>query len=271
MALTVDCTATRHTSEQLVTDTPSRRVWVQTTTIECTAGRHDTLAALKIHGCCCPPASRLGNTYEKRRRCGAVAPSCDATGARRRLQALAVDGWTAPTLAAQLGLHDVTVSQIRRGAVPTVFGATANKIAALYAQLAGQSGPSDRTRGYAARHHWHPYTAWDDTTIDDPTADPATDLRCLIGVENVDEVLVERFVAGFPCQQLNKAERYAAYTVMRERGVSCAEIARRLKLSGQTQTAYRTRHERETGNVDRQSVALRRQDQARVDSEQVTA
>jgi hypothetical protein len=97
----------------------------------------------------------------------------DATGARRRLQALAAIGWDSRTLAARLRQkHPTTVQHVRSGRQPRLRRSTAAKIAALFDELWDQPGPSDRARLDAAQRRWAPPMAWDDESIDDPAVRP---------------------------------------------------------------------------------------------------
>ena len=93
----------------------------------------------------------------------------DATGSRRRLQALAVNGWPTRNLAAQLGHnHPTTVQDIAAGKTPTIRLRTMEAIRDLYEQLWDQSGPSQRTASIAKAKGWLPALAWDDDLIDRP-------------------------------------------------------------------------------------------------------
>jgi len=104
-----------------------------------------------------------------------------ATGTRRRLQALMVNGWPAAGLAARIGLDATSLSRIADGAQDEVTGATADAVAHLYDRLWDWFPPPDTpgaraeaaaTRALARRRHWAPALAWDDDRIDDPTATP---------------------------------------------------------------------------------------------------
>jgi hypothetical protein len=107
-----------------------------------------------------------------------AATVIDATGTIRRLQALVAAGWPQQHLAAALGM------------TPTNFGAairrdrtivrTARAVQALYDAYwradpiehgASRAGVT-RARRHAAASGWAPVGAWDEETIDDPTATP---------------------------------------------------------------------------------------------------
>lgn len=101
----------------------------------------------------------------------------DATGSRRRLQALAVNGWSTRNLAAQLGHnHPTTVQDITAGKTPTVRLRTKDAIRDLYEELWDQPGPSQRTAAIAKAKGWLPALAWDDDLIDKPEHE-ADDVR----------------------------------------------------------------------------------------------
>jgi len=104
--------------------------------------------------------------------------SIDATGTRRRLQALMVASWPQHHLAARLGTTDATVRNLLQS--PQVTVAKARAVRALYDEL-WRAAPADhgidaqarsRARNHALRSGWAPVGAWDDDTIDDPGAQP---------------------------------------------------------------------------------------------------
>jgi hypothetical protein len=104
-----------------------------------------------------------------------VSKWVDAAGTRRRLQALAVSGWSSTRLAPMLGVGDQTVSMLTSGQRRLVTGATARAVARLYDELWDQKPPA-RTKSErqsvklaqrrAAEHGWLPAVVWDDDLID---------------------------------------------------------------------------------------------------------
>lgn len=97
----------------------------------------------------------------------------DATGSRRRLQALAVLGWSAREIAARLGrLDHQTYLNVQSGRTTVVRQHTVDDIARLYDDLWDKPGPSKRARTIALGKGWVPPLAWDDDAIDDPAATP---------------------------------------------------------------------------------------------------
>lgn len=90
--------------------------------------------------------------------------ACD--GSRRRVQALATQGWSAARIAERLG---TTRQAVHRSLARTHISARkAAAIAELYDELADQTGPDLREQRAAVRRGWAPPAAWDEDTIDDP-------------------------------------------------------------------------------------------------------
>lgn len=100
------------------------------------------------------------------------ARDIDATGTRRRIQALVAIGYNYPTLGRHIGLHGDAVGRIARGENPVVRTSTAEATAVAYRQLSRTPGRSVRARFLAAGQGWHGPLAWDD--IDNPAAVPET-------------------------------------------------------------------------------------------------
>lgn len=193
-------------------DEPSLRVWTVTTTIRCTADRHDTMTAYKNHRCRCPEATRKVVDYDRRRDAGLVHPSQPATMTMRRLQALATLGWPADQLAPLIKRNPVSVSQIRRGAHQMVTGTTALAVHQVYRRLHKTAGPSDRTRAYAARQGW---------TLPSP----------VLMFLDIDEVAVARACAGARVE-LTRGERLdAVYRLRVHRGLGYDAIAELLHVA----------------------------------------
>jgi hypothetical protein len=95
-----------------------------------------------------------------------------AAGTARRLRALVAVGYLQQTLAERLGVKPTWVSFLTGEGNSLVLVATARRVEALYNELSATPGPSDRARRYAAKHGWAVPAAWDEDTIDDPTATP---------------------------------------------------------------------------------------------------
>ncbi|MFD8144762.1 hypothetical protein [Streptomyces sp. NPDC059708] len=104
----------------------------------------------------------------------------DGTGTRRRLQALVAAGWSFTALASEIGIHAHCLGDMARAANLTAGNARRVKVAyrrllqTTPAQLGVTSQAQALARRVANRENWHGPLAWDDTTIDDPTAQPET-------------------------------------------------------------------------------------------------
>ncbi|WP_405964788.1 hypothetical protein OG713_34630 [Streptomyces sp. NBC_00723] len=99
----------------------------------------------------------------------------DATGTRRRIEALRAIGWSARALADASGAGETSIERICLGQ-PTVRATVAARIATAYMKLhrspPAPSRSATRARNYAISNGWAPPGAWDDDTIDDPNAQP---------------------------------------------------------------------------------------------------
>ena len=102
----------------------------------------------------------------------------DATGTRRRLQALVAIGFPFMRLGEHLPIHPNQVHYVASGR--RVQAKTARAVADLYDQLWNQDpanygirpSTSLKVKRYAEAKGWAPPAAWDDDTIDDPDAQP---------------------------------------------------------------------------------------------------
>lgn len=104
----------------------------------------------------------------------------DATGTRRRLQALNVNGWSTNDLGHELGCTGTNVAAIMRDPAK-VTATTALAVRDLYDRLWDAPPPARTGKALGARvrmtraaraRGWAPPMAWDTDTIDDPTARP---------------------------------------------------------------------------------------------------
>ncbi|RRD03201.1 hypothetical protein EII34_14940 [Arachnia propionica] len=132
-----------------------------------------------------PPRTQV--TREVAEKLLAVAPELaegalvDATGTRRRIQALAAIGWTLAELGDRLGIRRSNM-RLHKPDLRHVTEGTRRAVVALYDELWDQppAGPSgDRMRAWAASLGWVPPMAWDDDRIDDPRARAAGGLSSM--------------------------------------------------------------------------------------------
>lgn len=150
----------------------------------------------------------------------------DATGTLRRLHALHARGWSRRALADELGVANYALSYIEeRG---TVTGSMARAIRALYDRLWDQAPPSvtqqeraavTSTLRWAERNWWQPPAAWDDETIDDPTARPHGKIRArLTATQRLDELLF-LVRAGTPLEEALTRTGYSEWSNARTSAV----------------------------------------------------
>jgi len=199
----------------------------------CRARRHHTASAYS-RGCRCADAREAWRLYSKRRREGRQPPFLrDATGTRRRLQALVAIGWPTAALAARLGIPPTEVSRLCHHA-HRVHPHTATRVIRLYTQLSMHPGPSGRARRRGEVTGWAPPLAWEDNTLDDPAATPAGQHceRPRPRPHDIDEVAVLRACDGNPPRPLTVAERVQAVRRLTAAGHTDADIAGRLRLGG---------------------------------------
>lgn len=135
----------------------------------------------KEHGCRCEDCrhwSREHAYYRNHMQKAGKPLIIDATGTHRRIQAMVAVGWSLPEIAERLGMNRTYPKVIL--AKPTITRRIALKVARLYDELAmtprvpppGWAPHVARTKSFARRKGWVSALAWDDETIDDPTAKP---------------------------------------------------------------------------------------------------
>ena len=177
-----------------------------------------------------------------------------ATGSRRRLQALAVAGWSIPALSARTALPKRTLRAVLTGQAVSV--ATATRVAALFARLRDTSPPASSAEERAAiaavtaqarAAAWRPPYAWEDIDMDsdrenampDPTnSATGPDQRPASSADLLDEVAIERAMRGEP-MPLTDAERRAAVARLTERGRSVQRIAELLHMNHRAVVRWR--------------------------------
>ena len=96
----------------------------------------------------------------------ATAGRRDATGTRRRLQALAVNGWTVEELGRQMGVSFVTLAAYQRGESRHIHARLWHAITDGYERLEYRSGPSKEATRRALARGWHRPAMWDDPETD---------------------------------------------------------------------------------------------------------
>jgi hypothetical protein len=193
----------------------------------------------KCDACRRAHAARFQSYYRRRYLNRGRPLLVDATGTRRRLQALAVIGWGTGQLAGQAGVTPTAVKQwMHRGQVQPH---TAARVADLYDRLWDKPGPSAKARAHAVKSGWAPPLAWDEGSIDDPQARANRGWRAIRdGKRAFDEIAVEEAMRGRRVH-LRPVERAEAVRQLTALGLSAAEISRRLGVAARSATRIRTR------------------------------
>ena len=164
----------------------------------------------------------------------------DATGTRRRLQALIAIGWPAELLAAQLSRRPNSLCRSMTG--ESVTASTAHDVATLYERLwnsppprmtSEQRAAADAAQAHAAARGWLPPLAWDDIDTD-PTPPPA--IADASQRNDMDEIAVERALAGdhITYDDLTTVEQHEVVRRLTARGSSIRDIAAQLGTTKRT-------------------------------------
>lgn len=156
----------------------------------------------------------------------------DATGTRRRIQALVAIGHPMAHIAREVGVGVDAIGRIARGEKTQVRATTADTVTAVYRRLSLRPGPSPRARTIAAGHGWSGPLAWDADAIDDPSTEPETDPDTKPRREQPEDV----------------AEEIQHLTLL---GESDEEIARRLGKTPDRVRELRKLHTRNTPDPSR--------------------
>jgi hypothetical protein len=162
----------------------------------------------------------------------------DATGTRRRLQALVAIGWTQAALAIELSRS--TTSLTRTMSSEAVTAQTARQVSDLFERLwdmrpqhatYDELAATEAARALAASHGWPPPMAWDNIDTDpSPYADPPD------VTNDLDEIAIERAEAGdgVRLEHLTLAEQNEVVRRLTERGKSIRDIADQLSTTKRT-------------------------------------
>lgn len=157
----------------------------------------------------------------------------DSTGAVRRIQALVALGWSQSKIATRLGILRSNFTVLAQGRTGITV-AHDKAVRALYDEWSMQLPPqaewrdkiaANRSRNYASAHGWVPPLAWDDESIDDPSAGPY--VTSDEGAAAVDEAAIERRMLGDKSARLRPVDRAELVRRMLARGVTRNEIERR--------------------------------------------
>lgn len=153
-------------------------------------------------------------------------------GVVRRLQALAVAGWTRARLAHELGISTSHLARVYAGRIS--FHRLALRVVSVFERLRVQeadSTPAARiTRGRALARGWLGPDAWTNSAIDDPAGRPLT-RRSRARVEDLEWMLATGECLAGACERLaiepealhrhlRRAERLDLWRRLAERGAA---------------------------------------------------
>jgi lambda repressor-like predicted transcriptional regulator len=142
----------------------------------------------------------------------------DATGTRRRLQALMVLGHTLPAIAQRVGAGVSSLQQTVDGRWTHVRSGTAAKVARVYRQMSTAPAPQSRfaeqARNDAMARGWHGPMAWAD--IDDPACVPDPDAPTAPRHVHADDV-AELAARGLDDEEIGRRLGVSPRTVLRAR------------------------------------------------------
>lgn len=163
------------------------------------------------------------------------AARVDATGTRRRVEALAVAGWTLAAMAGQVGMRPKTFS--RAMSMDRVTARLARAVCALYDRWWNQAPEqhgipgwvADRQRRAAVREGWAPALAWDEESIDDPDAAPILD--ALMPAADSSSTAVARWLMGESVVLDDAGRREAISHLFQHTTLTAAEIGARLDIN----------------------------------------
>ncbi|WP_333745550.1 hypothetical protein [Streptomyces sp. IBSBF 2950] len=161
--------------------------------------------------------------------------SIDPTGTVRRVEALAVVGWSRAVLAARLGRSYCSFkNSLKRD---RISAALAKGVASLYDEVWDQRPEDHGVRGWVADRvrrdaeaaGFHGPLAWDDDSLDNPAALPQTDAQ--VSVLDQGENLADRFLLGESVILDAAARREVLVHYMEWTALPVEEVAARLEMT----------------------------------------
>lgn len=206
-----------------------------------------------LHGCICDDCRDFAAQYEFWRAAQIRAGRpllIETVGIHRRIRALQRIGYSQKAIADLCGRSEPWVGNVMRSA--KVSRATADLITRLYethsmtvpvGETKDQRAGITRTRRYAERNEFPPPLAWDDETIDDPSAQPAGVARPLapeMFLTRRDEEVVDAALRGEQ-PRMSPVEREDVVTALHERHWSARRVAEWIGCNPKTVERVRIR------------------------------
>ena len=173
----------------------------------------------------------------------------DSTGTARRIQALCALGYSLSQVGDQVGILRSNFTDIAHGR-GMVTVATAAAIRDLYDRWSMTIPPTEtrvekyrvsRAKNYAKANGWVPPLAWDDDTIDDPSATHDANPTPAPNSTTVDSAAVDRALTGDVADRLSIADRREAVRTLHAQGYNDSRIAERIGITARTVLRIRQR------------------------------
>lgn len=212
---------------------------------------HGTVAGYKQDGCRCRPCTDAAVASDAARlkliAYGRWDCWVDSIGTVRRLQALTAAGWSSAELGRQAGMTRCALNRLRAYVDGTgrVRRVTHDRVAYMYDRLwhvTPTGRYQARSERHAARAGWAAPWQWDGLNMDDPNTAPHPP----VPADGIDEIAVERYMAGTLRQRPNinaTPERVEAVRRLAAYGYSDREIGQRVGMTATNVGQFRLRHD----------------------------
>lgn len=151
------------------------------------------------------------------------------TGTSRRLRALSALGWTDVELGRRLDVSGKQVADYASTSTPRTLYETWRAVADLYEELSGRPGPNNQARRRAHEKGYVSSIGWEGVDIDHPDSVPVVDAAPC--ADAIDEVLLQRMIAGRHQGDVRGPERKAVIDHAIEHGWGHERLARSLNVS----------------------------------------
>lgn len=203
------------------------------------------------HKCRCDDCKAFNNRAANRRRRDIAYGRYDrqmvpSAGTKRRIQALVHAGWAMSVLSRRAGLTRCAFDRLLNSDM--TMPNTVKRVNAIYDELWDQQPPAltardkqsvSRTKRWARQQRFYPALAWDDDTIDDPSAEPSTGEAPAGFLTRNDPQVVQDAIDGLK-PLLSPVERRLVVARLNENRWSARRIAEYVGSDPRTVTRIRT-------------------------------
>lgn len=153
-------------------------------------------------------------------------------GATRRVRALYALGHFSYRIAAECGMSRDAISELAAGKWQTIDYSRLQAVRRVYDRLSMSTDTSWKARKLAEKNGWAPPLAWDEDTIDDPTAEPVLDATEPEACTSSDAVA--RWLMGESVILGAAGRREAVAYLMEWSNQSADQIGERLGMEGES-------------------------------------